>query len=81
MVYGLRIEYFLKCYCYLQIFNNHKILFMNILNARPGFGKSMPERQLEDFLDKSIIQIHIGTLDDKKDPNIHPVWYHYEPLS
>ena len=81
MVYGLRIEYFLKRYCYLQIFNNHKILSMKILNASPGFGKPMTERQLEDFLDKSILQMHIGTLDDKKDPNIHPIWYHYEPIS
>ena len=80
MVYGLRIECFLKRYCYLQIFNNNKILSMKILNTSLGFGKPMTERQLEDFLDKSILQMHIDTLDDKKDPNIHPIWYHYESI-
>jgi len=54
---------------------------MKILNASPGFGKPMTEGQLEDFLDKSILRMHIETLDDKKDPNILPIWYHYEPLS
>ena len=53
MVYGLSIQYFLKRYCYLQIFNNHKIL-PKVLNASPGFGKPMTEGQLEDFLDKNI---------------------------
>ena len=56
MVYGLHIEYFLKRYCYLQIFNNRKILSMKILNASPGFRKPMTEGQLEDILDKSIFR-------------------------
>ena len=43
MVYGLHIEYFLKRYCYLQIFNNRKILSMKILNASHGFRKPMTE--------------------------------------
>jgi len=53
---------------------------MKVLNASPRFGKPMKERQLEDFLDKNISQIHIGTLNYKKDPNIHPIWYHYESI-
>ena len=51
---------------------------MKILNASPGFGKPLTERQLKDFLEKSILQMHIGTIDEKQDANIHPVWYHYE---
>ena len=53
---------------------------MKILNICLGFGKPMTETQLEDYLDKSILQMHIETLDDKKDPNIHPIWYHYESI-
>ena len=71
------MEYILKLYCYLRIFYNHKILPMKVLNASPRFVKPMTERQLKDFLDKNISQMHIGTLNYKKDPNIHPIWYHY----
>ena len=76
MTYGLRIEYILKRYCYLQIINNHKILSMKILNASPRFEKAHDRGQLKDFLDKSIIQMHIGTLDDKKIQT--SIWYHYD---
>ena len=46
---------------------------MKILNASPRFEKAHDRRQLKDFLDKSIIQMHIGTLDDKKIQIIHLV--------
>lgn len=51
---------------------------MKILNASPGFGKPLTDGQLKDFLEKSILQMHIGTIDEKQDANIHPVWYHYD---
>jgi len=44
-----------------NIYNN-KILSMKILNTSLGFGKPMTERQLEDFLDKSILQMHIENI-------------------
>lgn len=81
MTYGLCTEYFLKHYCYLQLFYNYKILPMKVLITSPRFGKPMTERQLEDFLDKNLSQMHIGTLNNKKDPNIHQIWYRYEPIS
>lgn len=54
---------------------------MKVLITSPRFGKPMTERQLEDFLDKNLSQMHIGTLNNKKDPNIHQIWYRYEPIS
>lgn len=51
---------------------------MKILHASPGFGKPLTEMELNDFLSKSILQLHIGTLDEKEEPNIHPVWFYYE---
>ena len=49
---------------------------MKILNASPRFEKPHDRRQLKDFLDKCIIQMHIGTLDDKKIQT--SIWYHYD---
>jgi general stress protein 26 len=52
---------------------------MKILNASPGFGKPLQEKGLKEFLSRSTLQLHVGTLDEKLDINIHPVWYHYNP--
>ena len=47
-----------------------------ILNAmRSVPGMSQPE--LDQFLSNSKIILRLGTTDDKNDPIIHPVWYHY----
>lgn len=54
---------------------------MRILHASPGFGKLMTEKELTDFLSNSVLQLHIGTLDKKQEPNIHPVWFYYDSIS
>ena len=33
--------------------------------------------ELKDLLSNSRLDIHLGTLDEKELPNIHPAWYYY----
>lgn len=54
---------------------------MRILHASPGVGKPLTEKELNDFLSKSVLQLHLGTLDNKQEPNIHPVWFYYDSIS
>ena len=51
---------------------------MKILNANPGFGTQLTEDEIRNFLGNSKLNIHIGTIDSKGDPNIHPTWYHFD---
>jgi len=51
---------------------------MKILNADPKFGRSLTENQIKDFLSNSKLNIHIATIDEKGEPNIHPTWYYFD---
>ena len=51
---------------------------MRILNASPGFGTELTEEEIRNFLGNSKLNIHIGTIDNKGDPNIHPTWYYFD---
>jgi len=51
---------------------------MRILNASPGFGAELTEEEIKNFLGNSKLNIHIGTIDNKGDPNIHPTWYYFD---
>jgi general stress protein 26 len=51
---------------------------LKILNASPGFGAPLTEDELVNFLTNSKLNIHIGTLDKKGEPNIHPTWYYFD---
>ena len=51
---------------------------MRILNASPGFGTQLTEEEIKNFLGNSKLNIHIGTIDNKGDPNIHPAWYYFD---
>ena len=50
---------------------------MRILNANPGFGTQLTEDEIRNLLGNSKLNIHIGTIDSKGDPNIHPTWYYF----
>ena len=49
-----------------------------IINASPEFGKSLTEQEINDFLTSSKLNIHLGTIDDNRYPNIHPTWYYFD---
>jgi len=51
---------------------------MKVVNAIPGFGPDLSEQQVKNFLETSKLNLQIGTIDSKGDPNIHPVWYLFE---
>ena len=52
---------------------------MKILNAGPGFSQPMTEDEIILFLTSGRRNIYIASLDEKNEPNIHPVWYYFEP--
>jgi uncharacterized protein YhbP (UPF0306 family) len=51
---------------------------MKILNADPVFGRPLTENQIMDFLRYTKLNIHIATIDEKGEPNIHPTWYYFD---
>jgi general stress protein 26 len=52
---------------------------MKIIDAsEPDFSKPMTEDEVRDFLTKSTKNVHISTLDEKGEPNIHPAWYYFD---
>ncbi|MFZ0893582.1 MAG: pyridoxamine 5'-phosphate oxidase family protein, partial [Candidatus Nitrosopolaris sp.] len=51
---------------------------MKILNASPGFGRELTENEVRNFFGNNKINIHLGTIDSKGDPNIHPTWYFFD---
>jgi len=54
---------------------------MKIHNASPGFGVQLTEQEIINFLTENILNIHLGTVDEKEHPNIHPAWYYYNSLN
>ena len=52
---------------------------MKILNAGPGFSQPMTEDETISFLTSGKRNIYISSLDEKNEPNIHPVWYYFDP--
>ena len=52
---------------------------MKILNAGPGFSQPMTEDETISFLTSGKRNIYIASLDEKNEPNIHPVWYVFDP--
>lgn len=51
---------------------------LKILNGSPGFGKPMNESEIVDFLTAGKLNLHLGTIDKKGYPNVHPVWYLFD---
>jgi general stress protein 26 len=52
---------------------------MKILNGSPGFGSPLNEEEIKTFLTNNKLNVHLGTVDEKGHPNIHPAWYYFEP--
>jgi general stress protein 26 len=38
----------------------------------------MTKEGVVDFLTNSKLNLHLSTLDEKGDPNIHPTWFYYD---
>lgn len=50
---------------------------IRLFEAEQGIG--MTEAEVESFLLECNSNLLLGTVDAAGDPNIHPVWYHYDP--
>jgi general stress protein 26 len=51
---------------------------LKILDASPGYGEPLNEQDTKDFLTTKVLNIHLGTVDENGDANIHPAWYYYD---
>jgi general stress protein 26 len=51
---------------------------LKILEASPGFGRPLNEQETKDFLTAGKLNVHLGTVDESGDANIHPAWYYYD---
>jgi general stress protein 26 len=54
------------------------MFILKILNASPGFGAPLNEKEIKDFLASKILNVHLGTVDENGHANIHPAWYYYD---
>jgi general stress protein 26 len=52
---------------------------LKILNGSPGFGAPFNEQETIQFLTTGKLNIHLGTIDEKGHPNVHPAWFYYDP--
>ena len=50
---------------------------MKIVHGSPGFGSVLTEQQVIDFLSSKKLNLLLGTVDSKGEPNVHPVWFLY----
>ncbi|MDQ5870543.1 MAG: pyridoxamine 5'-phosphate oxidase family protein [Thermoproteota archaeon] len=52
---------------------------LKIIDAsEPEFGGPMTEGEVRNFLINSKKNVHISTLDERGEPNIHPTWYYFD---
>ena len=51
---------------------------MKIFHGIPGVGRALTEQEVIDFLTTSKKNLNLGTIDEKDEPNVHPVWFLYE---
>jgi hypothetical protein len=56
------------------------IKMVRIINANPGMGAALAEEESKDFMTAHTI-IHIGTVDDKGEPNVVPTGYYFDKES
>ena len=53
---------------------------IKILDASPGYGGPLTEQETKEFLTTKILNVHLGTVDEKGHANIHPTWYYYDSM-
>jgi general stress protein 26 len=51
---------------------------LKILNASPGFGAPLSEQDIKEFLTTKVLNLYLGTVDEKGHSNIHPTGYYYD---
>ena len=52
---------------------------LKILDSSAGLGAPLNEQETKDFLMSKVLNVHLGTVDEKGHANVHPAWYYYDP--
>ncbi len=50
---------------------------MKIIHGNPEFGSKLNKLQIDHFLTKNKLNLHLGTINIKNELSIHPVWFLY----
>ena len=53
------------------------MMMVKIFNGAPDIGPKLSEDQIFKFLLSGKMNLQFASLDEKNEPNIHPVWYIY----
>ena len=51
---------------------------MKIFHGIPGVGRVLTEDEIIQFLSTCKKNLQLGTIDEKNEPNVHPVWFLFE---
>ena len=51
---------------------------LKILDGSRESGKSLSEQDVKDFLTTKVLNVHLGTVDEYGNANIHPAWYYFD---
>lgn len=51
---------------------------MKIYHGTPEVGRVLSEKEITEFLSTSKKNLQLGTIDEKNEPNVHPVWFLFE---
>lgn len=51
---------------------------LRIFHGNIGFGEPLTEEETIKFLTTGRLNLHLGTIDEKGHPNVHPVWFYYD---
>jgi hypothetical protein len=51
---------------------------LRILDGSGGDGKPLSEQDTKDFLATKVLNVHLGTVDERGHANIHPAWYYFD---
>jgi hypothetical protein len=63
----------------INLLNYYNLILLKIVNASPAFGAPLDEQETKDFLISGKLNIHLGTVDENGDANVHPAWFSYDP--
>ena len=51
---------------------------MKIYHGTPEIGRALSQDEIIQFLKTSKKNLQLGTIDEKNEPNVHPVWFLFE---
>ncbi len=59
---------------------NMTLFYDKDFGCLPWLWGPLSEQETKEFLTTKVLNVHLGTVDEKGYANIHPTWYYYDPL-